>query len=122
MQGQHDESYGGHGDGRREALRQAAEAQQQLLHGPGHLPTKYQISCDLFQFQPADSAHDGKERYCDVSRVKGIYRCSGGELFYSELPIIIQWSTPMVPPWILLKNKGGTLGVDHRIMLGSSLY
>ena len=39
-----------------------------------------QISCDLFQFQLADDAHHGKERYCDVSRVKGIYRCSGGEL------------------------------------------
>ena len=39
--------------------------------------TKYQIAVDLFQFQDRV-----QERYCDVSTVKAIARCSGGELFF----------------------------------------
>mmetsp|Transcript_17999 Transcript_17999/g.28461 ORF Transcript_17999/g.28461 Transcript_17999/m.28461 type:complete len:831 (+) Transcript_17999:51-2543(+) len=37
--------------------------------------TKYQISCDLFQFTSA------RHEYVDVSTIKGICRCSGGQLF-----------------------------------------
>eukprot|EP01084_Bolivina_argentea_P044981 82785_1 len=40
--------------------------------------TKYQISCDLFQMTSAE------ESYCDISTIKGICRCSGGELFYYD--------------------------------------
>merc|ERR1719242_348955 len=40
--------------------------------------TKYQISCDLFQFCRR------KHEYCDISTIKGITRCSGGELFYYD--------------------------------------
>ena len=40
--------------------------------------TKYQISCDLFQFCRR------KHEYCDISTIKGISRCSGGELFYYD--------------------------------------
>ena len=38
--------------------------------------TKYQISCDLFQFSSSIN------EYCDISTIKGISRCSGGQLFY----------------------------------------
>jgi len=41
--------------------------------------TKYQIGCDLFQFQDRV-----QERYCDVSTVKAIARCTGGELFFYD--------------------------------------
>merc|ERR1719203_2098110 len=41
--------------------------------------TKYQIACDLFQFQDRV-----QERYCDVSTIKAIARCSGGELFFYD--------------------------------------
>eukprot|EP00488_Nonionellina_sp_1-RS-2012_P003130 TRINITY_DN63_c0_g1_i2.p1 TRINITY_DN63_c0_g1~~TRINITY_DN63_c0_g1_i2.p1 ORF type:complete len:364 (-),score=94.49 TRINITY_DN63_c0_g1_i2:505-1482(-) len=40
--------------------------------------TKYQISCDLFQMTSS------QEPYCDISTIKGICRCSGGELFYYD--------------------------------------
>ena len=43
------------------------------------LLTKHQISCDLFQIC------DIEDEYCDISTIKGICRCSGGELFYYKL-------------------------------------
>lgn len=38
--------------------------------------TKYQISCDLFQFTSSIN------EYCDISTIKGISRCSGGQLYF----------------------------------------
>ena len=40
--------------------------------------TKYQITCDLFQFTSSIF------EYCDISTIKGICRCSGGQLYFYQ--------------------------------------